>query len=250
MGFSSPPRPGFRLAAGPAVLTKDAAVSHHYSDRITNGGQGKPGRHRRRSPWTAIAGRAAVVAGSTAAALLTTLQAAPTPVAPLPTPAVTRAPTPATAPVVPLAATRPAVPAVNLAALVGVPARFDVQAAVAAAAPAALRASAMQKALGKIGARYRYGASGPNAFDCSGLVSWAYRSSGRTLPRSSRAMSRVGTPIARSALQPGDLVFFYGGPSHVAIYVGNGKVVHASNPAHPVKLADLNSMPFNSARRV
>ena len=41
-----------------------------------------------------------------------------------------------------------------------------------------------------------------------------------------------------------------GGPSHVAIYVGNGKVVHASNPAHPVKIADLNSMPFNSARRV
>jgi len=225
-------------------------VTHHYSGRTANGGQGKPERHRRRSPWSALAGHAAVAAGSTAAALLGTLQVAPTPVAPLATPAVTPAPTLATAPVVPLAATRPAAPTLDLAVLVGVPAKLDVQAAVAAAAPAALRTSAMQKALGKIGARYRYGASGPNAFDCSGLVNWAYRSSGRTLPRSSRAMSRIGTPIAKSALQPGDLVFFYGGPSHVAIYVGSGKVVHASNPAHPVKLADLNSMPFNSARRV
>ena len=108
----------------------------------------------------------------------------------------------------------------------------------------------MQKALGKIGARYRFGSSGPNAFDCSGLVNWAYRSSGRSLPRTSRAMSHIGTPVSKSALQPGDLVFFYRGPSHVAIYVGNGKVVHASNPAHPVKIADLNSMPFSGARRV
>ena len=63
-------------------------------------------------------------------------------------------------------------------------------------------------------------------------------------------MSRVGTPVSKSALQPGDLVFFYGRPSHVGIYIGNGKVVHASNPRHPVKIADLSTMPFNSARRV
>jgi cell wall-associated NlpC family hydrolase len=164
--------------------------------------------------------------------VLVTLPAA-APAAPLAVPA---APV-VTTPVVPLAASHPAALTVNLQA-------------AAAAAPAAARASAMQKALGKIGARYRFGASGPNAFDCSGLVNWAYRSSGKALPRTSRAMSRVGTPVAKAALQPGDLVFFYRGPSHVAIYVGNGKVVHASNPAHPVKIADLNSMPFNSARRV
>jgi peptidoglycan DL-endopeptidase CwlO len=189
------------------------------------------GRHRK--PASGLAGRAAAVVGSTAAAaVLVTLPAA-APAAPLVVPA---APV-VTRPVEPLAASRPA-------ALT-----FNPRAATAAA-PAAARASAMQKALGKIGARYRFGASGPNAFDCSGLVNWAYRSSGKALPRTSRAMSRVGTPVAKSALQPGDLVFFYGGPSHVAIYVGNGKVVHASNPAHPVKIADLNSMPFNSARRV
>jgi cell wall-associated NlpC family hydrolase len=143
-----------------------------------------------------------------------------------------------TAPVERAAVTRPAAVTINL------------EAAAAAAAPAAVRTAAMQKALGKIGAKYRYGASGPNAFDCSGLVNWAFRSSGKSLPRTSKAMSRVGTPVSRSALQPGDLVFFYRGPSHVGIYIGNGKIVHASNPSHPVKVADMGSMPFNSARRV
>ena len=201
------------------------------------------GRHRR--PVPGLAARAAAVAGSTAAAaLLATLPAAAPAAAPASAPAaapaapvVSPAAPVVTTPVVPLAAARPA--ALTLAPQ-----------AAAAAAPAARRASAMQKALGKIGSRYRYGASGPTAFDCSGLVNWAYRSSGKALPRTSRAMSRVGTPVSKAALQPGDLVFFYRGPSHVAIYVGNGKVVHASNPRHPVKVADLSSMPFNSARRV
>jgi cell wall-associated NlpC family hydrolase len=219
-------------------------VSHHQSG-LHEARRDEPGRHRRR-PLRTLAARAAIVAGSTATALLTTL-----PVAPSPSPASVPAATPATAPVAPAAAAPVTTPVVPLAVSRStLPAAFDVQAAVAAAAPAALRASAMQRALGKIGARYSWGASGPNAFDCSGLVSWAYRSAGRTLPRSSRAMARVGTPVARSALQPGDLVFFYRGPSHVGIYVGNGRIVHASNPAHPVKIADLNSMPFNSARRV
>jgi cell wall-associated NlpC family hydrolase len=115
---------------------------------------------------------------------------------------------------------------------------------------ASVRTSAMQNALSKIGAKYRWGANGPDAFDCSGLVNWAYRSSGKSLPRSSKEMSRVGTPVSKGDLQPGDLVFFYSGPSHVGIYIGNGQIVHASNPRHPVKVADMGSMPFNTARRV
>ena len=186
------------------------------------------------SPRPALARRAAVVAGSAAAAALF----ATVPAAPAATPATPPASPPVTVSslVVPLAA-RSATFTLN-------------PQAVAAAAPAAVRTAAMQKALGKIGAKYRYGASGPNAFDCSGLVNWAYRSSGKSLPRTSKAMSRVGTPVSKSALQPGDLVFFYGGPSHVGIYVGNGKIVHASNPRHPVRVADMKSMPFHSARRV
>jgi cell wall-associated NlpC family hydrolase len=118
------------------------------------------------------------------------------------------------------------------------------------AVPSAARASAVKHALSKVGAPYRYGASGPNAFDCSGLVSWAFKNAGVSLPRTSRAMSKVGTPVAKSDLQPGDLVFFYNPVSHVAIYIGDGKVVHASTKKSPVKVTDMGHMPFNSARRV
>ena len=183
---------------------------------------------------SALSRRAAVVAGSAAAAaLFATVPAAPagTPAAPPASPTVT-----VSSPVVPLAA-RSATFTLN-------------PQAVAAAAPAAVRTSAMHKALGKIGAKYRYGASCPNAFDCSGLVNWAFKNSGKSLPRSSSALSRIGTPVSKSALQPGDLVFFYKPVIHVGIYVGNGKIVHASNPRHPVKTADLRTMPFHSARRV
>lgn len=215
------------------MLTKDDTVL--LTDAVPPDGLGtadRPGSRRPVSLRSALVGRAATVAGATVllSVLLCVLPTAPVTGPPGPPPAVTT-------PVVRLAATRPAAVTLNLQA-------------VRAAVPAAVRTSAMQKALGKIGVRYRYGAAGPNAFDCSGLVTWAYRSSGQALPRSSRAMSHVGAPVSRSALQPGDLVFFYSGPSHVGIYVGNGKIVHASNPANPVKLADLNSMPFNSARRV
>jgi cell wall-associated NlpC family hydrolase len=63
-------------------------------------------------------------------------------------------------------------------------------------------------------------------------------------------MARVGTPVARSNLRPGDLVFFYAGASHVGIYIGNGKVVNALNDQTPVKVTNMNYMPFYSARRI
>jgi cell wall-associated NlpC family hydrolase len=182
----------------------------------------------------ALTRRAAVVAGSAAAAaLFATVPAAPpvTPAAPPASPTVM-----VSTPVVPVAARSATI-------------TLDPQ-AVAAAAPAAVRRSAMQKALGKIGSPYRYGAAGPNAFDCSGLVTWAYKSSGKSLPRTSNAMSRVGTAVSKSALQPGDLVFFYKPVSHVGIYIGNGKVVHASSRKSPVKISDIGRMPFTTARRV
>ena len=188
---------------------------------------------------SALTRRAAVVAGSAAAAALFATVPAPPAAAPaLPatsSAAVVR--TPVTTPVIRLAATKPAAITLNVQA-------------VAAAAPAAVRTSAMQRALGKVGSPYRYGAAGPNAFDCSGLVNWAYKGSGKSLPRSSSALSRIGTPVSKSALQPGDLVFFYKPVSHVGIYVGNGKIVHASNRKSPVKVSDMGRMKFNSARRV
>jgi cell wall-associated NlpC family hydrolase len=122
--------------------------------------------------------------------------------------------------------------------------------AVAASAAAATRAAAVDHAMSKIGSPYRYGASGPNAFDCSGLVSWAFKKAGKSLPRTSRAQSQVGTPVSRAELQPGDLVFFYKPVSHVGIYIGDGKVVHASTRKSPVKVSDMSRMKFNSARRI
>jgi len=122
--------------------------------------------------------------------------------------------------------------------------------ALAASAAAAARAAAVDHAMSKIGSPYRYGASGPNAFDCSGLVTWAFKKVGKSLPRTSRAMSKVGTPVSRGDLQPGDLVFFYKPVSHVGIYIGNGKIVHASTRKSPVKISDMGRMKFNSARRV
>jgi cell wall-associated NlpC family hydrolase len=120
----------------------------------------------------------------------------------------------------------------------------------ALSSPAALRQAAVSNALSKLGKPYRWGAAGPNAFDCSGLVKWSFGSAGRALPRSSRAMAGVGTPVSKANLQPGDLVFFYKPISHVGIYIGNGKIVHASNRKSPVKISDIGRMPFTKAVRI
>jgi peptidoglycan DL-endopeptidase CwlO len=70
------------------------------------------------------------------------------------------------------------------------------------------------------------------------------------LPRTSRAMSTVGTSVARADLRPGDLVFFHRPVSHVGIYIGDGKIVHASSRKSPVKISDMGRMKFTAARRV
>jgi peptidoglycan DL-endopeptidase CwlO len=121
---------------------------------------------------------------------------------------------------------------------------------VALSAPSRAGSAAVSHAMSKLGAPYRWGAAGPSAFDCSGLVSWAYKKVGVSLPRTSRAMSTVGRAVPRSALRPGDLVFFYTPVSHVGIYIGGGKVVNASQPGTPVKVSNISGMPFHSARRV
>ena len=117
------------------------------------------------------------------------------------------------------------------------------------ASPAAMRKAAMSNALSKVGKPYRWGASGPNAFDCSGLVKWSFAQAGRALPRTSKAQSTTGTAVSRANLQPGDLVFFYKPISHVGIYIGNGKVVHASRKGQPVKVSDMSRMKFTKAVR-
>ena len=98
---------------------------------------------------------------------------------------------------------------------------------------------------------YRYGAAGPNAFDCSGLMQYAYAAAGISLPHSSRMQSTMGVPVSRAALQPGDLLFFYSPVSHVGMYIGNGQMVHASTYGEPVKVASIDSMgSLTGARRI
>ncbi|MBC3194552.1 C40 family peptidase [Pseudonocardia sp. C8] len=104
--------------------------------------------------------------------------------------------------------------------------------------------------MAQLGKPYRWGATGPSAFDCSGLISYAYSKAGKDVPRTSRAQATVGTKVAKSDLRPGDLVFFYSPVSHVGIYIGGGKIVHASTSGEPVKVSAVDAMPFNSARRV
>ncbi len=111
-------------------------------------------------------------------------------------------------------------------------------------------AKAVAFAKKQIGDRYRFGASGPSSWDCSGLTMGAWKSAGVNLPHQARQQFRKGKKVSKSALKPGDLVFYYGGIRHVAIYVGNGKIIHASRPGKPVGYAKVNSMPYQGARRM
>lgn len=110
--------------------------------------------------------------------------------------------------------------------------------------------SAISAAKSKVGSTYVWGTSGPSTFDCSGLMSYAYRQVGISLPRSSRAQFGMGQKVAKSDLQPGDLVFYYSPVSHVGMYIGNGQIVDAANPRSGVRITSLNSMPYAGARRV
>lgn len=177
--------------------------------------------------------RSGVVAATAAAAAFFSLAPASTAAAPTAAPTVSAAPVEVAHRTVALAAPANAVAAAALNA-----------------SPAAKRAAALETALAQIGKPYRYGATGPSAFDCSGLTSFAFKNAGISIPRTSRAQSAVGTPVSKGDLQPGDLVFFYKPVSHVAIYIGNGQVVHASTSGQPVKISNVDNMPFSGARRV
>lgn len=111
---------------------------------------------------------------------------------------------------------------------------------------------ALKYALKQIGDRYVFGAAGTVTWDCSGLTMRAFQAAGVSLPHSSAAQSRMGKKVALNALKPGDLLF-YGRPvSHVGIYLGGGKMVHAPRSGSRVKVASSGSLgkkPLVGARR-
>jgi cell wall-associated NlpC family hydrolase len=112
---------------------------------------------------------------------------------------------------------------------------------IAVAAPtSSVGGSAVGAALAEIGKPYVWAAAGPDSFDCSGLVAYAYAAVGVNLPHSSYAQWGMGVPVSKDELQPGDLVFF-DGLGHVGMYVGGGQFVHAPHTGTVVQVSDLNS---------
>ena len=112
---------------------------------------------------------------------------------------------------------------------------------------------ALQYALKQIGDKYVFGAAGMTTWDCSGLTMRAFQNVGVSLPHSSRAQYGYGKSVKRSELKPGDLVFFGRPISHVGIYIGGGKMVHAPRSGSRVKIASASNLgrkPYIGARRL
>jgi cell wall-associated NlpC family hydrolase len=128
----------------------------------------------------------------------------------------------------------------------------SLAAAKAAAGVSGRSGIALKYALAQIGDRYVFGAAGLTTWDCSGLTMRAFQAAGVSLPHSSAAQSRMGKSISFGQKKPGDLLFFGRPVSHVGIYLGGGRMVHAPRSGSRVKVADASSLgrkPLVAVRR-
>jgi cell wall-associated NlpC family hydrolase len=120
------------------------------------------------------------------------------------------------------------------------------------APPPATHSSVVSIALQYLGVPYVWGGASPSGFDCSGLTMYAYAKVGVYLPHNAAMQYGMGTPVSRSQLAPGDLVFF-NGLSHVGMYIGGGRFVHAPHTGDVVKISSLSeywySATYVGARR-
>jgi cell wall-associated NlpC family hydrolase len=105
-------------------------------------------------------------------------------------------------------------------------------------------------AMAQIGDPYVWAAGGPDAFDCSGLTQYAFAAAGISLPHSSKAQAALGRPVSRAELQPGDLVYFFNPVSHIGIYIGGGKMIHARTFGEPVNVGSVDMSGYAGARRI
>ncbi|MFF9136676.1 NlpC/P60 family protein [Streptomyces albogriseolus] len=116
--------------------------------------------------------------------------------------------------------------------------------------PASGRAkTAIEFAYAQLGKPYEWGSTGPNSYDCSGLVGAAWRSAGVSLPRTVQQMYDAGRKVSKSDLQPGDIIYWYNDTQHNGMYVGNGKAIHAPRTGKNIEIVPLDSMPFFAASR-
>ena len=116
-------------------------------------------------------------------------------------------------------------------------------------------ATVVETAKKYIGYSYKYGASGPTSFDCSGFTSYIFKQHGISLNRTAAGQYSNGVAVSRANLQPGDLVMFgKSGINHVAIYIGGGQIIHASTPSTGVRIDSLSTGYYNNnyvgARRI
>ncbi|MCF3964879.1 C40 family peptidase, partial [Streptomyces fuscigenes] len=117
------------------------------------------------------------------------------------------------------------------------------------ASPTAAGAAALRYAVRQIGKPYAWGGTGPAAYDCSGLTSGAWAHAGVPLPRTSEEQWRTLPHVPLDRLRPGDLVVYFPKATHVAIYLGDGKVVHAPRPGALVKVSPIAANPLLGAVR-
>jgi cell wall-associated NlpC family hydrolase len=111
--------------------------------------------------------------------------------------------------------------------------------AEAATQPSGAQSRIVATALKYVGAPYARGGSSPAGFDCSGFVMFVYGRHGVALPHSAEAQYRLGTPVRRDSLQPGDIVFF-DRLGHSGIYIGDSRFVHATKPGDVVKVSRID----------
>ena len=113
--------------------------------------------------------------------------------------------------------------------------------------------AALKVAKAQLGKPYKWGATGPSSFDCSGLTYYAYKNGAKvSIPRTSREQSKYGKKVSKSELKPGDLVFFGKGSSvsHVGMYIGNDQYIHSPQTGDVVKISKLSARKMIVARRV
>ena len=174
------------------------------------------------------------------------------------TPAAPAQPVIATTPVAaaPVVATTPAAPAQPVVAMTPVaaaapatPQSLPTASASVAAPDRNVGPIVVDAALTRLGAPYAWGAAGPDSFDCSGLVVWAFHQAGITLPHSSEALAIGGRPVALDQMEPGDVISLFPDASHVGIYVGDGRMIHAQFEGLPVIVESLRNAPINDVRR-